>query len=66
MTTNKEDYLGARFRKKEADMIRELAELRAESVSTFLRRATLRELSSMDMLDNKTKRALGFEVVERG
>jgi len=61
MKTNKNDFLGARFREKEAKLIRELTELRGESISVFLRRSVLKELSSMNMVDKKTQRALGVK-----
>jgi len=61
MKKNKNDFLGARFREKEAKLIRELTELRGESISVFLRRSVLKELSSMNMVDKKTRLALGVK-----
>ena len=61
MKANKNDFLGARFREKEAKVIRELVELRGESISVFLRRSVLKELSSMNMVDKKTRQALGVK-----
>ena len=66
MKTNKNDFLGARFREKEAKLIRELVELRGESISVFLRRSVLKELGAMDMVNNRAKKALGLEVPKRG
>lgn len=66
MKTNKNDFLGARFREKEARLIRRLVLQRGESISVFLRRSVLKELAAMDMVDNSTKKALGLEVPKRG
>ena len=61
MKANKNDFLGARFREKEAKLIRELVELRGESISVFLRRSVLKELGAMDMVDDSVKKALGVK-----
>lgn len=65
MRPKKTEFLGSRFREKEAKLVKEFVELRDETVSTFLRRAALKELSLMGMIDKKTLRVMGIEVPKR-
>jgi len=42
------------------DRLEKITELRAESLSDFLRRAMLRELARFDMVSEEEKKALGI------
>jgi uncharacterized protein (DUF1778 family) len=54
----KEASIGVRLKGPEKDLLVRVAEARGETVSTFVRRAILRELARMSLLDEETKKVL--------
>ncbi|MDY6769132.1 MAG: hypothetical protein SVW02_03445 [Candidatus Nanohaloarchaea archaeon] len=51
--------IGAKFQKKHAELLEEVAATRGEDMSSFIRRATLRDLARLSYLDAEAKKALG-------
>jgi uncharacterized protein (DUF1778 family) len=54
----KEASIGVRLKGPEKDLLVRAAEARGETISTFVRRAVLRELARIDLLDEETKKVL--------
>ncbi|MDY6966614.1 MAG: hypothetical protein SVM80_11740 [Halobacteriota archaeon] len=58
--------IGAKFRRRDAELIREVARLRGGSVSDFLRYAVLKELARLSYLSEDEEKALGVRGDEHG
>jgi len=57
----KEVYIGAKIEPEIRELVRNVAEKRGENISTFLRRALIKELAELSFLPNETKKALGMK-----
>lgn len=56
----KQSYVGAKIESELRDLVKNVAEKRGENVSTFLRRALIKELAELSFLPEDTKKAIGI------
>jgi len=54
----------ARMHQRDIDLLKKVCQLRGESISDFVRRATRIELARLSFLSEEEKKALGFKVNE--
>lgn len=60
MANEVKKLVGAKIGESEFELIKKVAGLRGEDVSSFLRRAIRKELAELSFLDRESKRALGI------
>lgn len=53
--------LGVKVSKQNRELLEKVCRLRGEDLSSFIRRAILKELAELGFLDSKQKQALGLD-----
>lgn len=64
MTESETVHLGVRVTSVFYDMVAEVSRSRGEGISSFVRRAILKELASLSFLPDEQKKALGINSAE--